>query len=102
MQSPAAFPWLHTCARCIMCRLCLVAERWRCSYGLSMIDGWAGVPALEALPCPVSRELASTRLCTISLFSSRRSCQVSQNSDYLSPETNLRPGTSPSWSFAPL
>lgn len=52
MQSPTAFPRcrLHTCAHCIMCRLCLVAERWRCSCGLSMIDGWAGW-ALGALPC---------------------------------------------------
>lgn len=53
MQSPAAFPWclLHTCAHCIMCRLCLVAECLLCTYGLSMIDGWIRVPTLEALPC---------------------------------------------------
>lgn len=53
MQSPAAFRRcrLHTCARCIMCRLCLVAERLLCTYGLGMIDGWIGLPTLEALPC---------------------------------------------------
>lgn len=53
MQSPAAFPWclLHTCAHCIMYRLCLVAECLLCTYGLSMIDGWIRVPTLEALLC---------------------------------------------------
>lgn len=53
MQSPAAFPWClpHTCAHCIMCRLCLVAGRLLRTYGLSVIDGWIRVPTLEALPC---------------------------------------------------
>lgn len=95
MQSPAAFPWclLHTCAHCIMCRLSLVAECLLCTYGLSMIDGWIRVPTGSS---PLSAGSLPTHVRAPSASFLRHSCQVSQNNDYLAPETNLHPDTFPS------